>query len=99
MDKVMRDWLERPPRRTARLDAEVLWPDGSSVAVVVSNVSYQGCRLSSNHEFVRGETVRLRLPNRGMIHAQIRWIRNGVVGARFLTGDSAREARRARIGV
>jgi hypothetical protein len=99
MRKDMRDWLERAPRRPARLTAEAEWPDGSAVAVVVSEISYQGCRMTSKHEFIRGETLRLTLPNLGMIHAQIRWIRDGVAGAKFLTGDSARDARRARIGV
>jgi len=41
----------------------------------------------------------LRLPDRGVIRAQIRWVRNGKAGARFLTGDSVVDARRARIGV
>ena len=41
----------------------------------------------------------LRLPDRGVIRVQIRWVRNGKAGARFLTGDSVVDARRARIGV
>jgi hypothetical protein len=43
--------------------------------------------------------VRLFLPDLGKVHAHIRWVRGGKAGAKFLTGDSAKDARRARIGV
>ena len=91
--------IVRGQRRPARHEAEACWPDGSSATVLVSNLSYEGCEISSEHEFVRGETIRLMLPERGPIHAQIRWVRGGKAGAKFLTGDSARDTRRARIGV
>jgi PilZ domain-containing protein len=93
------DWVRRGPRRPARLMAEAEWPDGVSGKVVVTELSYTGCRLASTRDFVRGETVRLFLPNLGQVHAQIRWVREGLAGAHFLTGDSTKDARRARLGV
>jgi hypothetical protein len=93
------DQSNRGPRRTVQLMGEAHWPGGRSAEVVLSNLSYDGCELSSRHSFQRGETIMLRLPDRGVIRAQIRWVRNGKAGARFLTGDSVVDARRARIGV
>ena len=93
------DWLPRGPRRPTERAAEARWPGGSAATVVVSNVSYEGCQLTSTHAFVRGETVELELPGLGEMRAQVRWVRGGKAGVKFLTGDSARDARRARIGV
>lgn len=87
------------PRRPAQLEASCEWGDGSCASVVVSEISYTGCRLAADHRFVKGETVRLFLPQLGKVHVQIRWVRGNSAGAKFLTGDSAKDARRARIGV
>ena len=99
MDRKQNDWSSRGHRRPVNTTAEAQWADGSSASVVVSNMSYEGCQLTSRHQFARGETVKLQLPERGEIFAHIRWVRNGKAGARFLTGDSALDVRRARIGV
>jgi hypothetical protein len=99
VERQAKDWVRRGPRRQARLIAEAEWPDGARGTVVVTQMSYTGCRLASTRDFVRGETVRLFLPDLGQIHAQIRWAREGLAGAHFLTGDSAKDARRARLGV
>jgi PilZ domain-containing protein len=93
------DWVSRGPRKSARLTASAHWPDGTTATVVVTEMSYLGCRLSGDHEFAKGETLKLFLPGLGQVHAQIRWVREGLAGARFLTGDSAKDARRARLGV
>jgi PilZ domain len=99
MNREVSDWVRRGPRRPAGLDAAAEWPDGTCATVVVSDISYTGCRIASDQELVKGETVRLFLPDLGQVHVQIRWVRGGTAGAKFLTGDSAKDARRARIGV
>lgn len=87
------------PRRDVRLAAAAFWIDGSSAAVQVSNLSYSGCELQSKHPFKQGETIGLALPGMGKILAQVRWVESDRAGARFLTGDSAADERRARLGV
>ena len=99
MDRETIDWVPRGLRQHARLTARAQMPDGTRRTVVVTEMSYEGCRLSSNRPFVKGESVKLSLPGRGEIVAQIRWFRDGIAGARFLTGDAAKDARRARLGV
>lgn len=94
------DWLARKSGRTGvSLVGIGRWPDGSTAPVLVSQLSYDGCRLWSDHDLGRGETFALTLPGRGNIDAQIRWVVNGCAGAKFLTGSSSVDDRRARIGV
>lgn len=99
MEREQIDWLPRAVRRRANLTGMARWDDGSSATILVSNISYEGCHLWSDHEFVSGETVRLVLPRHGTIDAQVRWVSAGNAGVRFLTGGSAVDDRRARIGV
>jgi hypothetical protein len=93
------DWSARAGRRDVHITGAAAWPDGTSASVMVSNLSYEGCELRSAHGFTKGETVRLSLPNTGKIQAQIRWVKGGCAGARFLTGDSVPDQRRARLGI
>jgi len=87
------------PRRPVRLTAAARWADGTAATVELSNMSYRGCQLRSKQPFEKGETVALVVPNMGQVRAQIRWVKGDCAGARFITGDSAVDARRARIGV
>lgn len=99
MDRESQDWVPRGRRQHARLTARAQMPDGTKYTVVVTEMSYEGCKLSSNRPLAKGQTVVLSVPGRGEIVAQIRWIKNGLAGAKFVTGDSAKDARRARLGV
>ena len=99
MDRNTTDWIDRGLRRSARLTGTARWPNGLACPVVVTDMSYEGCRISANRPFAKGETLTLTVPDLGSVRVQIRWIRAGIAGARFLTGDSARDDRRARIGV
>ena len=99
MDRDTSDWLPRGRRQAARLTARALMPDGTKHTVVVTEMSYEGCKLSSNRPLAKGQSIMLSIPGRGEILAQIRWIRDGWAGAKFVTGDSAKDARRARLGV
>ncbi|HEY7005740.1 MAG TPA: PilZ domain-containing protein [Sphingomicrobium sp.] len=99
MEREPIDWLPRAARRRVSLTGFARWEDGSTATVLVSNISYEGCHLWSDHEFANGEILDLTLPRYGKIEAQIRWVTGGSAGANFLLGASVVEARRARIGV
>lgn len=99
MDRDSSDWLPRGRRQSARLTARALMPDGTKHTVVVTEMSYEGCKLSSNRPFMKGQSVVLSVPGRGDIVAQIRWIKDGCAGAKFVTGESAKDSRRARLGI
>jgi hypothetical protein len=93
------DWVRRGPRKPARLTASAQWADGKKAPVLVTNLSYLGCRIFTDRDLAKGETLHLTLPGLGEVHAQVRWIRDASAGVKFLTGDSARDLRRARLGV
>jgi hypothetical protein len=99
VERELIDWLPRAVRRRVSLTGIAYWPDGSSATVLVSNISYDGCLLWSDHEIHNGESLELRLPGYGTINVQVRWVSGGSAGVRFLTGTSAVDDRRARIGV
>lgn len=98
MEREPADWLPRAGRRRVSLAGIGRWDDGSRARVLVSNISYEGCQIWSDHGFTCGETLELALAGQSSMKAQVRWVIEGRAGARFLIGDVAGE-RRARIGV
>ena len=99
MKRIHDDWLTRGNRRAVQLNAAAFWPDGRSAMIHLSNVSYDGCELRSADGFKKGEMIRIAVPGMGKIEAQIRWVREDRAGARFLTGTSVPDERRARLGI
>jgi hypothetical protein len=73
--------------------------DGSRARVLVSDMSYEGCRFLAEQAFEQGECVTFTMPQMGSIEAQVRWVSGDCVGLRFLLGQNMLEARRARLGV
>ncbi len=72
--------------------------DGSWLRVHMTNLSYDGCHLLTDGELDIGETLTLVMPRMNHMNVQVRWLKDGHAGIRFL-GGSAAEDRRARIGV
>jgi hypothetical protein len=93
------DWKARTPRQTVSVAGVGLWVDGSTAPVLVSNLSYHGCHFWTDHELSIGEPIQLTLPGKGKVEGQIRWVRRGRAGVRFLNGASAADERRARLGI
>jgi hypothetical protein len=62
-------------------------------------MSYDGCHIWSDHELSPGETIILMIPTKGEIEGQLRWIRGGRAGVKFLDGGRAVDERRARLGI
>jgi hypothetical protein len=53
--------------------------------IYLADISYAGCKFRSNDQFEPGEQVELRVFKRGLVQAEIRWVRDGRVGAQFLS--------------
>ena len=79
----LRIFSERADRRDVRLRGFALNATHDS-DIIVSDVSYSGCRFSSGDAFKAGEIVELRIIKRGAIEAEIRWAAEGRAGARFI---------------
>ncbi len=72
------------PRRDVEFGAFAERVDGSEAVLTVSNLSYDGCQLRSEENFQIGERLKLNLPRRGQILAEIRWAAQGKAGANFV---------------
>jgi hypothetical protein len=99
MERESIDWSAREYRRRVSLIGSASREDASSVRVLVTNISYAGCQLQSGQALTRGEMIQLHLPNMGEMSAQVRWVSDVKCGVRFLVGASAKDERRARLGV
>ncbi len=100
MEREPVDWSARTSQRQRVSHvAAARFSDGREARVLVTDISYEGCRILAETEFAVGDTFTLVLPGRGSLSAQVRWTNADVVGARFITGQSTVDARRARIGV
>lgn len=73
----------RLPRRMIAFDAHVLRADGAGASVAVLDLSYEGCRVSTDEQLRSGEKVQLSIPRRGMIGATVRWCTKGRAGLKF----------------
>ena len=59
--------------------------DGHKVAVVVIDISREGCRLEAEEGSLKiGEKIELEVPKYGTFPAQIRWALGNEAGAVFL---------------
>ena len=90
-------WVKRA-RKAASLTGVAYRADGAWVRVHMTNLSYEGCHLLTEEEFDIGEPLTLVMPRMQHLEVQVRWVKGGQAGVRFLGGNVV-EDRRARIGV
>jgi hypothetical protein len=77
-------FIKRAPRVDTNIAASVTDSDGSTLAVVVTDISRDGCRMEADGSLKIGEKVELHVPKYGTYPAQIRWALGNEVGAVFL---------------
>ena len=77
-------YIKRPPRIDTSIDATVTDSDGSSMSVVVIDISSEGCRMETDGSLKIGEKVELHVGRYGAFPAQIRWALGNEAGAVFL---------------
>jgi hypothetical protein len=97
IERPVSQWVKRN-RKATSLTGVAYRPDGAWVRVHMTNLSYEGCHLLTEEEFDIGEPLTLVMPRMQHLKVQVRWVKNGQAGVRFL-GSNAVEDRRARIGV
>lgn len=51
--------------------------------VLLTDISYGGCRLRSDTTLEPGENLRLIVPRLGAVPAEISWVSDGFAGVRF----------------
>jgi len=77
-------WARRSHVRSS-FGATVFREDGSAASVIVSNLSYDGCLLSSDVAFFQGERLRLYQTGQGCILMMVADCSAGQVRTVFVT--------------
>jgi PilZ domain len=88
--------LERRERRAVSLRAFAVREDGSSVEVLLLDLSYEGCGVESPVPLKLGEALRLAVLKRGVIKARVRWCRGNKAGLVFESEEGAPEDQQPR---
>jgi hypothetical protein len=89
--------VKRAERHEVKLPAIAFRADGTSFAVTLRNMSYNGCLLVADTALAIGEKIRLAVPRMGEIRAQVRWSSNeGKSGARFVLEEIGPDEQRCR---
>ncbi len=76
--------IKRGPRVATDLQAKLLRADGEEIAVVITDISKDGFKLSTETLLMIGERVDLCMPKTGDVPVQIRWALGGEAGGIFL---------------
>ncbi|HEU5481829.1 MAG TPA: PilZ domain-containing protein [Sphingomicrobium sp.] len=75
-------WPERPERHQVSRRGFAM-SKTRDADVLVTDLSYEGCRIESSETFELGERFDLRVLGLGSADAEIRWTANGLAGVRF----------------
>jgi PilZ domain len=98
IERQMSQWIVRN-RKAMSLTGVAYRSDGAWVRVHMTNLSYDGCHILTEEILDLGEALTIVMPRMRQIKAQVRWVKDGEAGVRFLNGANALDDRRARIGV
>lgn len=75
--------LDREERRAVVLPGWLIREDDSTLDITVADLSYGGCKVICDAPLRRGEYVRLSVPRRGLVKAEVRWNRGNQAGLIF----------------
>lgn len=73
----------REERRSVAIRGLAMLEDGSTQAVTILDLSYDGCGIQTPVPLQPGDTVRLSIHRRGVIDAEVRWYSGAKAGLVF----------------
>ena len=82
----------RAKRRKVGMPGHALSHDGSTFAVTITDLSYDGCRIQSPVALLPGVAFTLSASGLGVAEVETRWFANGEAGVRFYNNLSAAAA-------
>jgi hypothetical protein len=77
-------WAGKREPTPLQIKATAFRDNRSAELVVITALSYDGCKLSSGATFEIGERLRLHLPGQGWIHAEVAGISGSHTRAVFV---------------
>ena len=76
-------WISRSERCNVSLRGVIALGDGRRIAVELTDLSAEGCKVSAAETFAIGTTVNLLVEGFDEVVASVRWELNGISGLRF----------------
>ena len=73
----------RAPRDIRSIRAALLLPDDREIFVHIRNMSNGGFMADSDEDLAVGTWLGAEIPGRGIVRAQVRWSKSGMLGAQF----------------
>jgi hypothetical protein len=73
----------RDPRHPMALPAFALLGDGSTVELIILDLSYDGCRVEVPVAFLPKTQLKLTVPRLGKLDAEVRWCDGNIAGLCF----------------
>lgn len=80
-------WISRNDRDEVILRGTAILAGSREVAVVLTNISREGCRVQCDESLPFGERLELRVEALNGVAAIVRWSLEGIAGLRFEEGD------------
>ena len=77
-------FIKRAPRVDTHIRGTVEDSDGTTIAVVVTDISREGCRMEIDGMLTIGETIEIQIDRYGSYPAKVRWALGNEAGAVFL---------------
>ncbi len=80
-------WISRNDRDPVSLSGSVRLSDGRELAVSVTDLSRDGCRIETAETLKIGEPITVTAAAVGTVDGTVRWSLFGTAGVRFLHAD------------
>jgi hypothetical protein len=81
--------VERRERRPVSLHGFAVREDGSTMEILLLDLSYEGCGIETALDLAPGVAIKLSVLRRGAIEARVRWCKNGKAGLVFESEEPA----------
>lgn len=94
--KLGQEPIARRERRPVSMRAFAERADGSSVEVLLLDLSYEGCGIETTVELAAGEELKLAVLRHGIIDARVCWYADGKAGLIFTDEEPAEDVSQAR---
>ncbi len=88
-----RGGVPREERRAVSLSGWLIRDDGVTAPFHLHDLSYAGCRITTETRLDAGERIKLAVHQRGLVEAEVRWRRSGSAGLCFCDLDPAESSR------
>jgi hypothetical protein len=86
----------RRERRRVSLGGFIALESGVTAEIQLLDLSYDGCGVETPIELDSGQPIKLSIPNRGAIEANVRWYRKGRAGLVFKPESGSAKPHRPR---